>query len=139
MRAPSSTGWTSGAATYDSGFETHNHTRPAPRCSAQLSRLGFHVLSHLVPSPVALSKSHRFPLVQFRENRTRQETPRSLLNHARYDNYGNKWLTAGSNNSMEPLSVDWIDAATNRLSTTSGLFAYDNAGNLTLFGGIAMA
>ena len=32
-----------------------------------------------------MSKSHRFPLVQFRENRTRQETPRSLLNHARYD------------------------------------------------------
>ena len=40
MRARSSTGWTSGAATYDSGFETHTHTRPAPRCSAQLSRLG---------------------------------------------------------------------------------------------------
>src|SRR6185312_252843 len=98
MRAPSSTGWTSGAATYDSGFETHNHTRPAPRCSAQLSRLGFHVLSHLVPSPVALSKSHRFPLVQFRENRTRQETPRSLLNHARYDPLGR--VTASRQNLM---------------------------------------
>ena len=43
------------------------------------------VHSHLVPSPVALSRSQLLPLVQFRENQTRAETPRSLFNHARYD------------------------------------------------------
>jgi hypothetical protein len=35
-----------------------------------------------------LSKSQRFRLVQFRENRTSQESLRSLLNHARYDAFG---------------------------------------------------
>ena len=46
------------------------------------------VHSHLVPSPVALSRSQLLPLVQFRENQTRAETPRSLFNHARYDAQG---------------------------------------------------
>ena len=39
MRARSSTGWTGGAATYDSGLRAHTHTRPAPGCSALLCML----------------------------------------------------------------------------------------------------
>ncbi len=86
MRALSSTGWTSGAATYDSGFETHNLDRPAPRCSALLSGL-VEVIPHLVPSPVAFSTSQ--PPRRFRVH-SKLPKPRDLQhNHARYDNNGN--------------------------------------------------
>ncbi len=86
MRALSSTGWTSGAATYDSGFETHNLDRPAPRCSALLSGL-VEVIPHLVPSPVAFSTSQ--PPRRFRVH-SKLPKPRDLQhNHARYDLYSN--------------------------------------------------
>lgn len=52
-----------------------------------------------------MSKSHRFRLVQFRENRTRRLTLCSLFNHARYN-------------------------SANRMNATG----YDNAGNQTEFG-----
>ena len=39
IRARSSTGWTGGAATYDSGLKAHTCNRPAPGCSAPLSEL----------------------------------------------------------------------------------------------------
>ncbi len=82
MRALSSTGWTSGAATYDSGFETHNLDRPAPRCLALLSGL-VEVIPHLVPSPVAFSTSQ--PPRRFRVH-SKLPKPRDLQhNHARYD------------------------------------------------------
>ncbi len=85
MRALSSTGWTSGAATYDSGFETHNLDRPAPRCLALLSGL-VEVIPHLVPSPVAFSTSQ--PPRRFRVH-SKLPKPRDLQhNHARYDAFG---------------------------------------------------
>ncbi len=88
MRALSSTGWTSGAATYDSGFETHNLDRPAPRCSALLSGL-VEVIPHLVPSPVAFSTSQ--PPRRFRVH-SKLPKPRDLQhNHARYDALG-RWV-----------------------------------------------
>jgi len=34
------TGWTGGAATYDSGLKAHTYNRPAPGCSAPLSDFG---------------------------------------------------------------------------------------------------
>src|ERR1700751_4932307 len=86
MRALSSTGWTSGAATYDSGFETHSLNRPAPRCSALLSGL-VEVNLHLVPSPVAISKSHGSPLRTWPSPKPSSPAD-SQHNHPRYDPVG---------------------------------------------------
>lgn len=86
MRAHSSTGWTSGAATYDGGVETHNCNRPAPRCSALLS--GLLADLHLVPSPVAFSRSQRARRRSAWRCGTAASTRDLQHNHAQYDNPG---------------------------------------------------
>ena len=87
MRARSSTGWTSGAATYDSGLTAHTLNRPAPRCSALLSGL-VEVNSHLVPSPVANSRSASAPLVHGLDSANPPSVRSLQHNHARYDVFG---------------------------------------------------
>src|SRR5579875_3668077 len=86
MRARSSTGWTSGAATYDSGFETHKHNRPAPRCSAPLS--GLVLDSHLAPSPVASTKSQNARQRRAWPSAASPNSRNLQHNHARYDAFG---------------------------------------------------
>ncbi|HXE15060.1 MAG TPA: RHS repeat-associated core domain-containing protein [Bryobacteraceae bacterium] len=72
-----------------------------------------------------MSKSHRFPLVQFRENCTRQETLRSLLNHARYDAFGQMAAEYHSTAATTPvcstcyLSNDWL-GSTRLVTDASG-------------------
>ncbi len=83
MRAHSSTGWTSGAVTYDSGLKAHRYNRPAPRCSALLSGL-LEVIPHLVPSPVAFSKTDRARLVHSFESAGQPNAHGLQHNHARY-------------------------------------------------------
>src|SRR5579875_2265208 len=85
MRARSSTGWTSGAATYDSGFETHKHNRPAPRCSAPLS--GLVLDSHLAPSPVASTKSQNARQRRAWPSAASPNSRNLQHNHARYDRF----------------------------------------------------
>jgi len=62
-----------------------------------------------------LSKSQRFRLVQFRENRTRRQTLRSPFNHARYDQL-NRVLWGNGKDSNENLL--WAQN-----------FSYDRYGN----------
>ena len=83
MRARSSTGWTSGAATYDSGLVAHNLNRPAPRCSALLS--GLVLDSHLVPSPVAFSRSQTAHGYRTWPGTASSNARYPQHNHARYD------------------------------------------------------
>ena len=84
IRALGSTGWTGGAATYDSGLMAHTYNRPAPRCSALLSLL-VPRSSHLVPSPVSNSRSY---LAVSPQSLLRRQPNDPQHNHARYDNEG---------------------------------------------------
>jgi RHS repeat-associated protein len=52
----------------------------------------------------------------------------------KYDQYGNMWTTGSNVSTQTPSTQDWIDAGTNRLSTTQTSVAYDAAGNLTQAG-----
>ena len=95
MRARSSTGWTSGAATYDSGLVAHNLNRPAPRCSALLS--GLVLDSHLVPSPVAFSRSQTAHGYRTWPGTASSNARYPQHNHARYDHLGSVRLITDQN------------------------------------------
>ena len=98
-----------------------------------------------------MSKSQRFRLVQFRENRTSQESLRSLLNHARYDgvnrlstametggwsrsfgydSYGNRWVSGASG-----LPLSGLTPTSNSFTSANQIYggAYDLAGNQTSY------
>src|SRR6185437_12189801 len=95
MRARSSTGWTSGAATYDSGLVAHNLNRPAPRCSALLS--GLVLDSHLVLSPVAFSRSQTAHGYRTWPGTASSNARYPQHNHARYDHLGSvRMVTSGN-------------------------------------------
>src|SRR6185437_864753 len=129
MRARSSTGWTSGAATYDSGLVAHNLNRPAPRCSALLS--GLVLDSHLVPSPVAFSRSQTAHGYRTWPGTASSNARYPQHNHARYDAYGNMWVTPNTAWGIAPAGpTSNVYNNNNQASTLS----YDGSGRVTSTG-----
>src|SRR6185312_6229665 len=118
MRARSSTGWTSGAATYDSGLVAHNLNRPAPRCSALLS--GLVLDSHLVPSPVAFSRSQTAHGYRTWPGTASSNARYPQHNHARYDAPGQlaaEYSTATTTSPCTTCYLVWDHLGSARLIT----------------------
>ena len=58
-----------------------------------------------------------------------------------YDSVGNRWVTNGNvlAGSFTPVTKDWFDGATNRLTSVGAQMQYEAPGNLTGMGGYVLA